>query len=119
MTTLHDLFLALDQWVARENVRARTDGTSAHKKCTIRVLGQAALWVAELGLTLDETAPRGELLRRIRERQELLVELDRDALLDIVIWARTPVRVRRRSLLFLFRRVKSPQDPQSPVDPGR
>lgn len=53
--TLRDLFLALDQWVARENVRARADGTPAHRKCTIRVLGQAALWVAELDLTLTAT----------------------------------------------------------------
>ena len=55
MYILPDLFLALDQWVARENNRARADGTPAHKKCTIRVLGQAALWVAELDLTLTAT----------------------------------------------------------------
>ena len=36
--------------------------------------------------------PRGELLRRIRARQELLVALDREALLEIVVWARRPVR---------------------------
>jgi hypothetical protein len=52
---LHDLFLALDQWVARENIRARAEGTPAHRKCTIRVLGQAALWVADLNLTLTAT----------------------------------------------------------------
>jgi hypothetical protein len=46
----------------------------------------------ELGLKVKADAARGELLRRIRERQELLVELDRDALLDIVVWARVPVR---------------------------
>lgn len=40
---------------------------------------------------MDET-PDGELLRRIRERQELLVELDRAAMLDVVVWARRPVR---------------------------
>jgi hypothetical protein len=28
----------------------------------------------------------------VRERQELLVELEKDALLDIVVWARRPVR---------------------------
>ena len=55
MSNLREIFLALDQWVARENVRARADGTPAHKKCTIRVLGQAALWVAELDLTLTAT----------------------------------------------------------------
>ncbi len=46
----------------------------------------------ELGLELDDKMGHGELLRRVRERQELLVELDRDALLDIVVWARRPVR---------------------------
>jgi len=49
-------------------------------------------YVSDLGLALPASVPRGELLRRIRERQELLLELDRDALLDIVIWARRPVR---------------------------
>lgn len=46
----------------------------------------------ELGLKVKADAARGELLRRIRQRQDLLVELDRDALLDIVVWARVPVR---------------------------
>jgi hypothetical protein len=31
-------------------------------------------------------------LRRVRERQALLVELDREALLDVVVWMRRPVR---------------------------
>lgn len=55
MYFLPDLFLALDQWVARENLRARAEGTPAHEKCTVRVLGQAALWVADLDLTLTAT----------------------------------------------------------------
>lgn len=46
----------------------------------------------ELGLDLPEAPPHGELLRRVRERQELLLELDRDAMLDICVWARRPVR---------------------------
>lgn len=45
-----------------------------------------------LGLALEDDTPQGELLRRIREHQELLVELDREAMLDVVIWARHPVR---------------------------
>ncbi len=45
-----------------------------------------------LGLTLDRDTSEGELLRLVRERQELLVELERDALLDVVVWARRPVR---------------------------
>ncbi len=50
------------------------------------------LYGRELGLRLDAKMGQGELLRLVRERQELLVELDREALLDIVIWARRPVR---------------------------
>jgi hypothetical protein len=45
-----------------------------------------------LGLNLDAKVERGELLRLVRERQALLAELDRDALLDVVVWARRPVR---------------------------
>jgi len=52
---LREILLGLDQWIARENVRARAEGTPAHNKCTIRVLGQAALWVADLDLTLIAT----------------------------------------------------------------
>jgi hypothetical protein len=46
----------------------------------------------DLGLRLDDKMGRGELLRLIRERQELLLDVDRDALLDVVVWARRPVR---------------------------
>ncbi|MFQ5491240.1 MAG: hypothetical protein ACE5GE_11000 [Phycisphaerae bacterium] len=46
----------------------------------------------DLGLDLADGVARGELLRLIRRRQELLLELDRQAMLDVVIWARRPVR---------------------------
>lgn len=46
----------------------------------------------QLGLELDAEMGRGELLRLVRERQELLLELDREAMLDIAVWARHPVR---------------------------
>jgi len=46
----------------------------------------------ELGLNVNDKMGRGELLRLVRERQDLLVVLDREAMLDIVIWARRPVR---------------------------
>jgi len=46
----------------------------------------------KLGLQLNDKMGRGEILRLIRQRQELLLELKREALLDIVIWARRPVR---------------------------
>jgi tetrahydromethanopterin S-methyltransferase subunit G len=45
-----------------------------------------------LGLSLGPDTPTGEALRLIRKRQELLIDLDRDALLDIVRWLRLPVR---------------------------
>ncbi len=55
-------------------------------------LDELAVYAGELGLLVEPRAPRGELLRRIRARQELLVALDRDALLEVVVWARRPVR---------------------------
>ena len=53
---------------------------------------ELAAYACELGLSIEQTTPRGELLRLIRQRQELLIELDRNALLDVVVWARLPVR---------------------------
>lgn len=55
-------------------------------------LDELIIYGKELGLHLESSMPQGELLRRIRERQALLAELDRDALLDVVVWARRPVR---------------------------
>ena len=49
-------------------------------------------YAGDLGLDLEDGVPRGELLRVIRRRQELLLELDREAMLDLVVWARRPVR---------------------------
>ena len=45
-----------------------------------------------LGLELEIGAPASEMVRLIRRRQELLIELDRDAMLDIIVWARRPIR---------------------------
>ncbi len=45
-----------------------------------------------LGIGFRRDAQHGELLRLIRERQELLLDLDRQALLDICVWARRPVQ---------------------------
>src|SRR5262245_34196863 len=49
-------------------------------------------YASELGLVIPRTAAAGELIRVVRERQELLLALDRDAMLDVVVWARRPVR---------------------------
>jgi len=50
------------------------------------------LYGRELGLRLDAKMGQGELLRLVRERQALLEELDREAMLDVAVWARRPVR---------------------------
>ena len=55
-------------------------------------LDQLIEYGRSLGLVLADETPQGEALRRVRERQQLLVDLDRDALLDIVVWLRLPVR---------------------------
>lgn len=55
-------------------------------------IDELLIYAQELGLPAGADTPRGELLRRVRQRQELLVELDRNAMLDVVIWARLPVR---------------------------
>jgi len=46
----------------------------------------------ELGLALPDGVAPSEAARRIRLHQALLIELERDALLDIIVWARRPVR---------------------------
>ncbi|MBN1512214.1 MAG: hypothetical protein JXB13_09390 [Phycisphaerae bacterium] len=55
-------------------------------------LDQLIEYGRSLGLVLADDTPQGEALRSVRERQQLLVELDRDVLLDIVVWLRLPVR---------------------------
>lgn len=45
-----------------------------------------------LGLALSDDSSHGEALRLVRARQELLLGLDRTAMLDIVMWLRLPVR---------------------------
>ncbi len=49
-------------------------------------------YARQLGLDPRLDAAGGELVRRVRERQELLLELDREAMLDVVVWGRRPVR---------------------------
>lgn len=49
-------------------------------------------YARSIGLCVDDKTPRGELLRRVRAQQERLITIDRDALLDVVVWLRRPVR---------------------------
>ncbi len=46
----------------------------------------------EIGLDIAADTPRGQMLRLIRQRQELIRGLDRESLLDLVMWMRWPVR---------------------------
>jgi len=55
-------------------------------------LDELKAYASELGITSAPDAREGELLRLIRARQETLLELERDALLDICVWALLPVR---------------------------
>jgi hypothetical protein len=79
--------------------RRRRDATSVAQDAKPTVLSLSELptdelirYGRELGLELSDRTPQGEVLRRVRQRQALLVELDRDALLDVVVWMRRPVR---------------------------
>lgn len=45
-----------------------------------------------LGLDLPDTLTSDELIARVSRRRMLLVELDREALLDVIRWSRRPVR---------------------------
>ncbi len=49
-------------------------------------------YARDLGLEVRKRTPHADVLRRIRERRELLLELDREAMLDVVVWSRRPVR---------------------------
>lgn len=44
-----------------------------------------------LGLIVDESTPQGELLRLVRERQDLLDSLDREVLVELIKWSRRAV----------------------------
>jgi hypothetical protein len=55
-------------------------------------LDELVQYSRQLGLSPDEKVDRNEALRLIHERQGLIRQLERQALLDIVVWARRPVR---------------------------
>jgi hypothetical protein len=49
-------------------------------------------YASQLGIETEPRTETGELLRHIRQRQKLLASLDREHLLEVVMWARRPVR---------------------------
>lgn len=52
---LAEIAQRLDDWIVDRNIAARADGLPAIKPCTIRVLGQTALFEAKLALELSVT----------------------------------------------------------------
>ena len=72
---------------------AKTSGEPARSKNLDELPADELIqYGRDLGLQLDADMERSSLLLRIRERQALLGQLERDALLDVVVWARRPVR---------------------------
>jgi hypothetical protein len=55
MYMLAALMRKLDAWIAQENMEAWAEGMRRHRPCTIRVLGQTALFEAAVPLTLAAT----------------------------------------------------------------
>jgi hypothetical protein len=49
-------------------------------------------YARDLGVSVPGRITRADLLKKVRERRELLAAMDREALLDVAAWARLPVR---------------------------
>jgi len=71
-----------------------TNDSAEYPTATLSELPQDELlrYGREFGLVLDPALGGEEIVRRIRLHRELLVGLDREAMLDIVAWGRRPVR---------------------------
>ena len=68
------------------------DPNSAERRLADMPSDQLRAYAGELGMDVPKRIARADLLRSVRARRELLVDLDHRALLDIVKWARQPVR---------------------------
>ncbi len=70
------------------------DNGPSSKAVSVEALSRDDLFALgkTLGLELEDKVGRAELVQRVSRRRRLLDELDRDALLDVVKWARRPVR---------------------------
>ncbi len=68
------------------------DKNDTHLSLSAMPVDELRAYARELGLELPERMPQADMLRAVRQRQELLIELDHEAMLDIVVWARLPVR---------------------------
>lgn len=68
------------------------DSSDSHAALTALPPDELRRYAAELGIEVEPDTPADEVMDRIRQRQELLIELDHEALLDVIVWARRPVR---------------------------
>ena len=66
--------------------------TSEHKALSDLPTDMLVDYARSIGTRVDDDTPRGSLLRLIREQQERLITIDREALMDVVVWLRRPVR---------------------------
>ena len=69
----------LDEWMLDQNVAARAEGLRALRPCTIRVLGQTALFEANVALTLAVTKDvdvRADYDDAVRREFERLLETE-------------------------------------------
>ena len=70
-----------------------SDASSHHAASLSELpLDELVRYGRELGLTLEPALGADEIARRIRLHREILIELDREAMLDVVVWGRRPVR---------------------------
>ncbi|MBN1342953.1 MAG: hypothetical protein JXQ73_09755 [Phycisphaerae bacterium] len=67
-------------------------GDSKEKGLADLPIDELRSYALGLGIEVAKNAPRADILRLVRQRRELLLELDRQAMLDVVVWARIPVR---------------------------
>lgn len=77
MYMLAEVFRKLDAWMGAENVAAIAEGPPRYRPCTIRVLGQMALWEAVVPLTLAATRDvdvYADYAYAVQKQFELLLE---------------------------------------------
>jgi len=82
----------MDEPMSAKMSQNSSQGTHLTASLAQLPLDELKAHATSLGIGFGRDAQHGELLRLIRQRQELLLDLDRQALLDICVWARRPVK---------------------------
>jgi hypothetical protein len=73
-------------------MNAPEDASQKAAKISELPLDELRQYARELGLEPSDRLDQSEILQLVRDRQVLLSELDRDAMLDVIRWMRWPVR---------------------------